>query len=87
MSTAAEILVIIVSVVLSFFLIASLVLVIHVIKLVKDLRAVVAHAEKVLTSAGSISDIFRKSAGPVSVLNFARTVMQTVSEHKHNGKK
>lgn len=87
MSTAAEILVIIVSVVLSLFLIVSIVLVIFVIKLVKDLRGVVAHAETVITSAESISDVFRKSAGPVSLLNFARTVMQTVAEYKNKGDK
>jgi len=87
MNTAAELLVIIVSVVLSLFLLVSLVLVVYIIKLVKDLRAVVAHAEKVIISAESIGNIFRKSTGPVSVLNFIRTVAQTVAEHKNKGEK
>lgn len=87
MNTAAELLVIIVSVVLSLFLIVSLILVLYIIKLVKDLRAVAAHAEKVITSAESIGNIFRKSAGPVSVLNFVRTVAQAVAEHKNKGEK
>lgn len=87
MNTASEILVIIVSVILSIFLLVSIILVVYITKLVKDLRAVAAHAEKVITSAESIGDVFRKSAGPVSLLNFARTVMQTVAEHKNKGDK
>lgn len=87
MSTAAEILVIIVSVVLSLFLIASVVFVIYLLKLIKEVRVVVAHAEKVVASAESIGDVIRKSAGPVSLINLARTVMQTVAEHKHKGEK
>lgn len=87
MNTAAEILVIIVSVVLSLFLIVAIVLLLQVLRLVKDLREVAARAERVIDSAESITNIFRKSAGPVSLLNFARTVMETVAEHKHKGER
>jgi biopolymer transport protein ExbB/TolQ len=87
MNTAAEVLVIIVSVVLTLFLVIAIVLIVQVLHLVKELREVVSHAEKVITSAASIGDIFRKSAGPVSLINFVRTVAETVTEHKHKGEK
>jgi hypothetical protein len=87
MNTASEILVIIVSVILSLFLIALIVLAVYAIRLVKELREVVARAEKVITSAESIGKIFNKSVGPVSVFNFARSVMESVAEHKHKGGK
>jgi DNA-binding phage protein len=87
MNTASEILVIIVSVTLTLFLIALISLILQVLKLVKEVRGMVERAEKVVTSAESISKIFRKTAGPVGLFNLARTVMETVAEHKHKGEK
>ncbi len=87
MNTAAEILVIIVSVVLSVFLIALIILIVQTIRLVKSLQGVVDKAEKVITSAESISNVFRKTTGPVSLFNFVRSVAESVAEHKHKGER
>jgi hypothetical protein len=87
MNTATEILVIIVSVILSIFLIVLVVLGVQIIRLVRSLREIVIRAEKVITSAESISKIFRKTTGPVSLINFFRVVMESVAEHKHKGEK
>lgn len=87
MNTAAEILVIIVSVVLSLFLIASIVLIVQVVRLIKSLRTIAGRAEKVLNSAESIGNVFRKTAGPISLFNFVRSVVESVAEHKQKGEK
>jgi hypothetical protein len=87
MNTAAEVLVIIVSVILSLFLIAMIILLIQTIRLVGTLRDVAAKAERVINSAESIGKVFRKTSGPVGLFNFFRVVMETVTEHKHKGEK
>jgi uncharacterized protein with PQ loop repeat len=87
MNTASEILVIIVSVALSIFLIVGIMLMVQVMRLVKGLQEIADRAEKVLNSAESIGQIFRKTAGPVSLFNFVRSVVDTVAEHKHKGER
>jgi hypothetical protein len=87
MNTASEVLVIILSVTLSIFLIVGIMLMVQVMRLVKGLQEIADKAEKVLNSAESIGHIFRKTAGPVSLFNFVRSVVDTVAEHKHKGER
>jgi hypothetical protein len=82
MNTAESILVIILSVTLAVFLLLSIAIAIQTLKLVRTLRDVAEHAEKVITSAETAANIFRKTSGPISLIHFVRAVMDTVAEHK-----
>ncbi len=79
MEQAAEILVIILSVVLAIFLIVGIALLILLIKLTKTIKQVVEKAEGVITDVGAAAHSFKNVAGPLSIgkllINLAGTVL------------
>lgn len=86
MNTAANILLIIVSSVLSVFLILSIGALIKFIQVLHSLKHIVAKAEKFADSAEAVGELFRKSAGPVALGRLVGNVIDYARQHKHDGK-
>ncbi len=82
MTTAEQIIAIILCCFLGIFLILSIALVAAVLKFVNNLRHITAKAEKIIDSAESVSDMFRASAAPLGFLRFVRSVAETAAQHK-----
>jgi hypothetical protein len=75
MNTAEQIILLILAGALALFLVA-------VIKLVKTLREIALKAERVVDSAETVTDLFRKASGPMTILHFIRGISDAVTKHK-----
>lgn len=82
---AFEILVVILSIALAILLIASITLVVVLVKLVNQLRVVSQKAEEIVNDVETVSGFFRKSAGPVAITSLISNIVSKVTEMK--GKK
>ncbi len=82
---AFEILVIILSITLAILLIASIFLVVVLVKLVNQLRIVSHKAEEIVDDVETVSGFFRKTAGPVAITSLISNIVSKVTEMK--GKK
>jgi hypothetical protein len=82
LSTAQQVLVVILATALAVSLVISIVIGIMVIKLVRHVRQVVEKAEHAIASAEAVGEIIRNTAGPIGVLRVMRTVFKMVSKHK-----
>lgn len=83
MNTAAEVLLIIVSAVLSLFLLLAIIVLIKTIQILHKLKHIAAQAEKLADSAEAVGEFFRKSAGPVALGSFVTNIVESVRGHKH----
>ncbi|HUS26447.1 MAG TPA: hypothetical protein VMY99_03805 [Nevskiaceae bacterium] len=81
MDDAEQILIIIISSFLGVFLILSIIFLVQMLRLVKTLRHIAQTAEKVIDSAESVGDVFRKAAGPLGFMRIVSAVADTVSRH------
>lgn len=84
MNTAANILLIIVSSVLSLFLILTIIALVKFIQVLHSLKHIAAQAEKLADSAEAVGEFFRKSAGPMALGRLVSNVIESVREHKHD---
>ncbi len=82
---AFEILVVILSIALAILLIASIFLVVVLVKLVNQLRVVSQKAEEIVNDVETVSGFFRKTAGPVAITSLISNIVSKVTEMK--GKK
>lgn len=89
MNTAEQILVIILASALSLFLILSIIAAVSLIRLTKKMNAIADAAQEVITKAHDIadkvedvSDIFKKTAGPLALGKYFMNIVETVSKHK-----
>ena len=82
MEQAQSILVIIVSSLLSLFLIFGIIMLVMGIKLVKAVRQIVVKAEHVIDSAEAATDVLKNASGPLAVLKLVRNIMKTVEKHR-----
>ena len=85
MSSAAEILVIIVSVVLCIFLIVSIVLAVYLIRLSAELRKIAKSAEQTVSSIGSAVSGVAKLTSPMFVAEMINRVMKKYSKKSEKG--
>lgn len=84
MEQAAEILVIILSVVLSIFLIVGIVFVIALIKLTKTIKHIVDKADQVIDNVESAAETFKNVAGPLAS---GKVIMNIIDLVSRKGKK
>ena len=83
MQNAESILVIIVSSVLTLFLITSIVVLIMIAKLVTAIKRMVDHAEQVVETAGEAAEMLRNASGPLALFKVLRNVMNSFDKmHK-----
>ncbi len=80
---AEAVLVIIVSVTLTIFLTAAIVVLVFVAKLVASLRRIVDRAEQVVETAGTAAEMLRNASGPLAFFKVLRNIMRSVDKmHK-----
>lgn len=82
MDTATQTLVIIVSAVLTIFLVAFIVAIVHIVKLVKQIRYLAARAESVADSVESAANVFEKSASPFMIIKTIGNIIEQASKVK-----
>jgi len=82
MDTAYGILVIILSITLAIFLILAIAVAIQVLKLMSTLKEIARKAEIVVDNAEAVSGAIKKVSGPVSLIHFIKSVMDSAAEHK-----
>ncbi len=82
MNTAEQILVIILSSILTIFLILGIVLVISLIKLTKKMKEIAETAREVAGNVEAATDMLRKTAGPLALGKFFVNIAESVMKHK-----
>ncbi|MET1033056.1 MAG: hypothetical protein ABWX94_00990 [Candidatus Saccharimonadales bacterium] len=87
LSTAQQILVIILASALAIFLVLSIVAAVMVVRLLAMLRMVANKAEHIIESVESVGDVFRKTAGPLGVFRFVRSIVDMVGSHNQDKRK
>jgi hypothetical protein len=88
LSTAQQVLVIILSAALAVALILSIAIGIMLINLLNQARRVVAKAEHAVASAEAVGEVIKNLAGPASAMRAARFAFKMISRHfnGHNRK-
>jgi hypothetical protein len=76
MDTAAEVLLIIVSVVLSIFLIVGIIAGVYTIKILKQVRRITERAENVADSVEAAASTFEKSASPIAIIRIIGNIIE-----------
>ncbi len=83
MHEAESILVIIVSSVLTLFLLVSIIVLVLVARLIAAIKRMVDHAEQVVETAGEAAEMLKNASGPLALFKVLRNVMKTVDKmHK-----
>jgi len=82
MDQAESILVIITSSVLILFLLLSIVAAIYVIKMVKQVKRVVAKAEEVIDTAEAAAEAVRHASGPMAALKLIKNIVTLVNKYQ-----
>jgi cytoskeletal protein RodZ len=82
MDTAAEILLIIVSAVLAIFLLVLIFVGVWTVKLIKQAKRVLEHAENVADSVEAAASAFERTATPLSVLKIISNIIGQTSRTK-----
>jgi len=85
LSTAQQILVVVLASALAIFLILSIVAVVLVIRLLATLRMVANKAEHIVESVESVGDVFKRTAGSFGIYRFLRGIVDTVHNHGKGG--
>lgn len=83
---AYEILVIILGAALAVFLVLAIVVAALIIKILKNLRAITEKAEHVADNIDSVSEFFRKTAGPAAIGKLIVNIVDSVRTNKKSGK-
>jgi hypothetical protein len=86
MNTAEQIILLILAAALALFLMLAIAAIVMVIKLVKTLREIALKADRIVDSAETVTELFRKASGPMTVLHFVRGVADAVAKHKESRK-
>ncbi len=79
-STWFAVLAIILSTFLAIFLILSIVLLVKIIKIVKQIKRIIDQAEQVADKAEHIAAFFEKTATPVALLKLVSNISDTLSK-------
>ena len=85
MDSAAETLLIVVSSVLSVFLILSSIALIFFIRLLKQLRRIAERAENVAESVETAAENFERKAGSLAALKLVANIIDSVSKMRKKG--
>jgi hypothetical protein len=82
MSTTDEVLIIILSVLLSVFFILCIAVMVGVLKLVKSIREVVLKAEEVVDSVESAAEVLKDTSGRLAFFKLIRNIMKMIQGKK-----
>jgi uncharacterized protein YoxC len=84
LSTAQQVLVIILSSALAIVLLLTIVIGVMVIKLLRSARRVVEKAERAVHSAEAVGEVIKNIAGPATAMRAAKFVFNMISRHQRN---
>ena len=82
LTTAEEVLLIILAAFLIIFVLLGIFVLIFVLKLIKSARKFVDKAEHFVESVGTVGDVFKSATGPFAILKFLRNIIYMVQKHK-----
>jgi hypothetical protein len=82
MNTAEQVLVIIVSSLLSISLILSIAMLVMVIKLVKIIRRIADKGEQVIENTEHAAEMFGRAAKPMGLFRSIANIIEAVNKHK-----
>lgn len=82
MSTAEQILVIVLAAALALFLLLAIIATVKVIQILNQLKKLTEKAEKVVDTAEHMSEVFTKAAGPVAIGRLITNIADSVFNHK-----
>lgn len=82
-----EVLVVILSICLAFYLVLSIVLIVKLIKISNNIKRITEHAEQVADRAEHISEFFEKTAAPVAIAKLIANLSETFKGKSKKGKK
>ena len=82
MQNAESILVIIVSSVLTIFLISSIVVLILLAKLIQGIRHIVERAEELVETASEAAEMLRNASGPLALFKVVRNILKAVDKER-----
>lgn len=83
--TAAQTLVIILSAFLALFLLLSVIAIVKIIQVLNHLKAISEKAEKLASSAESIGEFFKYTAGPAAIGKLLANLTDAVLKHRKKG--
>lgn len=86
MNTAEQIILVVLASALAIFLMLAIAAIVMVIRLIKTLRDIAEKADRIIDSAETVTGLFRKVSGPMTMLHFVRSVAEAVTKHKENHK-
>jgi isoprenylcysteine carboxyl methyltransferase (ICMT) family protein YpbQ len=82
LSTAQQIILIILAAALALLLLLAIVATVLVIRLLKVLRLIADEASKVVESAEAVGEALKKTAGPLGLLHFIQVVVEAAMQRK-----
>lgn len=82
MNTTESILLVILSVFLALFLALAITAMVLVIKLVKNVRLIVAKAEMAIDSVETAADVFKSASGPLAALRVIKNIIDLTQRKK-----
>lgn len=86
MGNAEHILVIILAAALAIFLLLGIVALIYLIKILRHLKHISETAEKLASTAETVGDFFKYTAGPAAVGKFLANITEAVRNHHQKPK-
>lgn len=85
MDTTAEVLLIVVSSVLSVFLILLIIALVFCISVMRRVKKIIDHAENVAGSVEAAASAFEKTATPLAVFKFISKIVAHAQKHNKRG--
>jgi len=85
LGNAAEILVIVLAAFLALLLLLGIIVAIKFIQLLNQLKQISEKVDNIASKAGSLSGIFKYTAGPAAVIKFLSNAIDLVSKHRKKG--
>ena len=82
MDTTAEVLVIILSIVLSLFLVIAIVALVLFIKILKEIKHIVQKASSIADKAETVGEFFQKTAGPAALAKLVSNIVHSFRSTK-----
>lgn len=85
MGNAEEILVVVLASALALFLLLAIVATVKIIQILNHLKTISEKAERLASTAESVGEFFKYTAGPAAFAKFVANVTETVLKHRKKG--
>jgi hypothetical protein len=85
MGNAEEILVVVLASALAVFLLLAIIATVKIIQILNHLKAISEKAERLASTAESVGEIFKYTAGPAAIGKFLANITETVLKHRKKG--